>query len=117
MDDVVSRLRRQAKENGYEDALTRSTAITVREVASYFETELPDVSLHFELCEDGVILSCDARCLGMTGTVKKDGKLTLTFPAGKDLEQVILSESEFRSRKPVLDGAARYVRSRLEPES
>jgi len=117
MEDVVLKLREQARENGHGDAFTPSAAMTASEVASFFEREIPDVNIHFELCEDGVILTCDERCLGMTGTIKRDGKLTLTFPAGKDLEQVILSETEFNSRQPVLEGAARYVRSRFDTVS
>jgi hypothetical protein len=115
MKDVILELKNQASQNGFADALTPSSAMTASEVASFFRRELADVTIHFELCEDGVILTCDERCLGMTGTIKKDGKLTLTFPAGKDLEQVILSEVDFGGRDPVLKGAARYVRSRLEP--
>jgi hypothetical protein len=114
MEDVVLKLREQAKANGHGDAFTPSAAMTAKEVAAYFDREIPDAHMHFELCEDGVILTCDERCLGMMGTIKKDGTLTLTFPAGKDLEQVILSETEFQSRLPVLEGAARFVRSRME---
>src|SRR5688500_18628493 len=114
MDDVVLKLREQAKENGHGDAFTTSAAMTAKDVATYIQKEIRDAHLHFELCEDGVILTCDERCLGMAGTIKRDGKLTLTFPAGKDLEQVILSEAEFQSRMPVLEGAARFVRSKME---
>jgi hypothetical protein len=114
MDDVVLELKKQASENGYDGAFTPSAAMTASEVASYFKREIPEAHMHFELCEDGVILTCDERCLGMIGTIKKDGKLTLTFPAGKDLEQVILSETEFQSREPVLEGAARFVRTKMD---
>ena len=117
MDDIVLMLREQARENGYGDAFTPSVAMTAKEVEAYFKREVPDTSLHFELCEDGVIITCDERCLGMTGTIKRDGRLTLTFPAGKNLEHVILSETEFQSREPVLQGAARHVRTRLEPSN
>ncbi|MEO7453961.1 MAG: hypothetical protein ABIV13_04275 [Fimbriimonadales bacterium] len=114
MREVISELRRQAEESGSSEAFTPSTAMTAQEVATFFQKELPDVHMHFELCEDGIILTCDERCLGMVGTIKKDGKLTLTFPAGKNLEQVILSEVDFGDRAPVLEGAARFVRSRFE---
>lgn len=114
MEDVVLQLKEQAKENGNGDAFTPSAAMTAKEVATYFKKEIPDAHLHFELCEDGIILTCDERCLGMTGSIKRDGRLTLSFPAGKDLEQVILSETEFQSRQPVLEGAARFVRSKME---
>jgi hypothetical protein len=77
----------------------------------------PGVELHFELCEDGVVIACKEVCLGLTGTIKRDGELTLTFPAGKNLEQVILVESAFKSREPVLEGAAKWAKSKLESVS
>lgn len=114
MNDVMSQLKQQASQHGFKDALTRKVAQTVAEVAAYFSREAPSLGMHYELCEDGVIMTCDERCLGLTGTIKRDGELTLTFPAGKSLEQVILSESAFQSRVPVLEGAAKWARTKLE---
>jgi len=110
-------LKQQASQNGFKDALTRKAARTVTEVVGYFEREIPGLDMHYELCEEGIIITCDERCLGLTGTIKRDGELTFTFPAGKSLEQVILAESAFQSRKPVLEGAATWVRSKLESVS
>lgn len=114
MNDVVSGLKQQASRTGFADAFTRRVAKTVAEVSAYFDRETPGLDMHYELCEDGVIMTCEERCLGLTGTIKRDGELTLTFPAGKNLEHVILAESAFQSRKPVLEGAAKWVRLRLE---
>jgi hypothetical protein len=114
MNDAINALRRQSEENGFAEVLNLKVISTVQEVATHFKREAPDVTFHFELCGDGVILSCDERCLGLTGTIKRNGELTMTFPAGKNLEQVILSETEFQSRKPVLEGAAKWANSRLE---
>ena len=105
-------LRVQANKSGFTKTLTAELVEAAAEVAAHFEHHAPGLDLDFELCDEGVIMTCIETCLGLTGTIKKDGSVTFTFPAGENLEQVVLTESAFQSRKPVLDGATRYANSK-----
>jgi hypothetical protein len=111
---LETELRSQSDKAGLSSSLTNELLAAALEVDAHFKREAPEVQLDFELCEDGLIVNCLEKCLGLTGTIRKDGLLTFTFPAGQNLEQVVLTETAFHSRKPVLDGAVRYAMSKSE---